>query len=56
MQGMLLFTDKVFGVAQEEHTGTEVTVTMLVLLLLFGLYTEREDRGRVHNVPHPTHS
>lgn len=54
MQGMLLITDKVFGTARDKHTDMHRSYSrvMLVLLLLFGLYTEQEDRGRDHNVPH----
>lgn len=56
MQGMLLITDKVFGTARDKHTDMHrsYSTAMLVLLLLFGLCTEQEDRGRDHNVPHQT--
>lgn len=56
MQGMLLITDKVFGIARDKRADMHRSESMatLVLLLLFGLYTEREDRGRDHNVPHQT--
>lgn len=54
MQGMLLITDKVFGTARDKHTGMHrsYSTAMLVLLLLFGLYTEWEDGGGIITFPH----
>jgi len=55
MQGMLVITNKVFGTRDNRiDRHRSYSTAMLVWLSLLGLYTEREDRGRVHNVPHQT--
>lgn len=56
LQGMLLITDEVFGTPKDKRTDTRQSYSTVVsvLLLWFGLFTGREQRGRDHHVPHQT--